>query len=102
MALTTTGELYAWGDGDSGQLGHGNKENLAVPRVVDGIGAVVGIAGGTRHSLVTTAEGRVLAFGYGGNGQLGLGAGGGEALTPTVIDGITIGDEEEGKEGKEE
>ena len=38
MALTATGELYAWGEGDSGQLGHGGKENLAVPRVVGGIG----------------------------------------------------------------
>ena len=34
-------------------------------------------------------------------GGLGLGAGVDEALTPTAIDGITIGDEEEGKEGKE-
>ena len=47
MALTASGELYAWGKGDSGQLGHGDKENLAVPRVVGGIeGAVMGMAGG--------------------------------------------------------
>jgi alpha-tubulin suppressor-like RCC1 family protein len=103
MALTTTGQLYAWGKGDRGQLGHGGKESLAVPRVVDGIeGAVVGMACGTTHSLVTTAEGRVLAFGSGGSGRLGLGAGVEEALTPTAIDGITMGEGEEGKEGKEE
>ena len=102
MALTATGELYAWGKGDSGQLGHGGKENLAVPRVVDGIeGAVMGMAGGDAHSLVTTAEGRVLVFGSGGSGCLGLGAGVEEALTPTAIDGITMGEGEEGKEGKE-
>jgi alpha-tubulin suppressor-like RCC1 family protein len=101
MALTATGQLYAWGQGDHGQLGHGGKENLAVPRVIEGIGAVVGMAGGARHSLVTTAEGQVLAFGFGALGRLGLGAGVDEALTPTAIDGITIGDEEEGKEGTE-
>jgi alpha-tubulin suppressor-like RCC1 family protein len=105
MALTTTGELYAWGTGECGQLGHGGKESLAVPRVVDGIGgAVTGMAGGNFHSLVTTAEGRVLTFGAGGNGRLGLGAGVGEALTPTAIAGITMGEgggETEGKEGKE-
>ena len=75
---------------------------MAVPRIVGGIGgAIVGMAGGEHHSLVTTAEGRVLAFGYGGNGSLGLGVGVGEVLTPTAIDGITMGEGEEGKEGKD-
>ena len=108
MALTAAGELYAWGEGGKGQLGHGGKENLAVPRVVSGIeGAVMGIAGGEHHSLVTTVEGRVLAFGgkgpfgSGGSGRLGLGAGVEEALTPTAIDGITMGEGDEGKEEKE-
>ena len=105
MALTATGEFYSWGKGTDGQLGHGDKENLAVPRVVDGIeGAVVGMACGTTHSLVTTAEERVLVFGGGWGSlgvMLGLGAEVSEALVPTAIDGITVGEEEEGKEGKE-
>jgi alpha-tubulin suppressor-like RCC1 family protein len=102
MALTASGELYAWGQGDSGQLGHGGKEHLAVPRVMDGIeGAMVGMACGDAHSLVTTAEGHVLAFGSGRNGRLGLGAEVTEALTPTAIDGITMGEEDEGKERNE-
>ena len=83
---------------------------MAVPRIVDRIeGTVTGIAGGGEHSLVTTAEGRVLAFGSNGEGQgedsdgeelddpivvvdgrLGLGAGATVALTPTTIDGITL------------
>ena len=75
---------------------------MAVPRVVGGIGgAVVGMAGGNVHSLITTAEGRVLAFGLGANGRLGLGAGVAEALTPTEIDGIAMGEGGEEKEGKE-
>ena len=79
---------------------------MSVPGVVRGIeGAVVGMAGGYDHSLVTTAEGRVLAFGgkrrFAACGGLGLGAGVTEALTPTAIDGITMGDGGEGKEGKE-
>jgi alpha-tubulin suppressor-like RCC1 family protein len=104
MALTVSGELYAWGQGENGQLGHGGIEHLAVPRVVEGIGAVVSMAGGDRHSLVTTVEGRVMAFGSGRSGGLGLGAGLEEVLTPTAIDGITTGEggeEKEGKEGKE-
>jgi alpha-tubulin suppressor-like RCC1 family protein len=101
MALTAIGELYSWGVGSYGQLGHGGKEHLAVPRVVDGIEAVVGMAGGERHSLVTTVEGRVLAFGNGESGCLGLGAGVTEALTPTAIDGITMGEGGGGGEEKE-
>ena len=101
MALTATGCLYTWGDGGNGELGHGDEETLAVPRVVDGIGGVVGMSGGANHSLVITVEGRVLAFGNGDSGRLGLGEGVVEALTPTAIDGITMGEGEEGKEGKE-
>ena len=75
---------------------------MAVPRVVGETGgALVCISGGGRHSLATTAEGQVLAFGDGGSGRLGLGAGVNVALTPTAINGITLGGEEEGREGKE-
>ena len=75
---------------------------MVVPRVVEGIeGAVVGMTCGAFHSLVTTAEGRVLAFGSGGGGRLGLGAEVEEVLTPTAIDGITMGEGGDEKEGKE-
>ena len=69
---------------------------------------VVGMSGGSSQSLVTTEEGRVLVFGSGVDvlgavvsGALGLGAGVDMALTPTAIDGITMGDRTEGKEQKE-
>jgi alpha-tubulin suppressor-like RCC1 family protein len=119
MALTASGELYAWGKGNHGQLGHGGKENLAVPRVVGGIGEImVGMSGGKDHSLVTTAEGRVLAFGSNGekengdsdeeeldepvvvDGRLGLGAAVSEALAPPALEGLVIGREGGGEEGQ--
>jgi alpha-tubulin suppressor-like RCC1 family protein len=123
MALTTTSELYSWGDGADGMLGQGDKEDFAVPMVVRGIeGAVLGMAGGDHHSLVGTTEGRVLGCGcngdhYGGvtrfvdsdgevqeepllvvDGRLGRGVGLEEALTLTVIDGIRMGAGQEGQE----
>ena len=59
-------------------------------------GAVTGMSGGNDYFLVTTAERRVLTFGFGALGptaeKLGLGDGVGEALTPTAIDGITMGE----------
>ena len=83
-----------------------SSESAGVPRIVGGIeGTVVSMAGGGGneccHSLVTTAEGGVLVFGTGEQGQLGLGAELEEVLTPTAIDGITMGEGGEGKEGKE-
>ena len=89
MALTAAGSLYTWGNGEDGELGHGDTVNRSVPRVVGGTSAVVGMAGGRDHSLITTREGRVLGFGDNEEGQLGLGA---EAeltvLTPVAIDVI--------------
>ena len=85
-----------------GMLGHGDREDRAVPRIISGIGAVVGVAGGRRHSLVTMREGHVLGFGHNGYGQLGLGAGVQKFLTPTAIDGIPVdGDDADENEGKE-
>ena len=76
-----------------------------MPHVVGGTGAVMGMAGGGFHSLVTTREGRVLGFGYNDSGQLGLGAGvENKVLTPVAIGDIRVignGDDGEGKEGKE-
>jgi len=66
------------------------------------------MAGGGSHSLVTTREGRVLAFGSNEDGRLGLGGEVQRVLTPTAIDGITVGcngqevEAYEGKEGKDE
>jgi alpha-tubulin suppressor-like RCC1 family protein len=67
MAKTVSGELYSWG---KGYVGHGIFEHLSVPRVVGGIGAVVGmVCGADNSSLVITAEGHVLAFGSNGEDQ---------------------------------
>jgi alpha-tubulin suppressor-like RCC1 family protein len=124
MALTASGELGSWGRGHKGQLGHGvdgvEEQSQHVPRVVGGIGEVVGMGGGSQHSLAITAGGRVLVFGSSNgeeqwedsdgeelddpvfvfDGRLGLGAEVGKALAPTLIDGITIGGGEEGAEGR--
>ena len=78
------------------------------------------MASGDAYSLVTTKDGRVLAFGSNGDiqeedsdgeeldepgfdvdGRLGLGAGVVEALTPTAIDGIAMR-RERGRKGRRE
>ena len=32
--ITTDGQLYTWGQGDSGQLGHGRKKTIFKPKLV--------------------------------------------------------------------
>ena len=36
-AVTATGELYTWGRGNYGRLGHGNSEDHIVPTLVAGL-----------------------------------------------------------------
>lgn len=37
-AITTNGELYTWGQGDHGRLGHGDTSNQSKPKQVSWAG----------------------------------------------------------------
>ena len=75
VAVTSTGELWAWGDGEEGQLGHGDTQDQLVPRRVEGLAAerVMHAAAGSNHTLVVTSTGALWAWGEGEDGQLGHG-----------------------------
>ncbi|XXG46537.1 hypothetical protein AAC387_Pa02g1355 [Persea americana] len=77
-AISESGDVYTWGLGSMGQLGHcslqfGDKE-LLPRRVValDGI-FVKDISCGGVHTCAVTAKGALYAWGGGQAGQLGLG-----------------------------
>jgi len=78
LALTSAGQLYAFGDNHYGQLGvatnNGNDEPNSTPMPVTlpgASGTVTQIAAGSEHSLALTSTGQLYAFGWNGYGQLG-------------------------------
>mmetsp|Transcript_15912 Transcript_15912/g.25810 ORF Transcript_15912/g.25810 Transcript_15912/m.25810 type:complete len:606 (+) Transcript_15912:105-1922(+) len=71
--LTADGELYTWGEGKFGRLGHGAERNCHSPRLVE---TLLGkkprqVSCGGFHTAVVTEDGRLYTFGGGEHGQLG-------------------------------
>ena len=74
MALTSDGDVYSWGWGMYGQLGHNDYTDRLLPTKVDALDNVSGIACGAVHSMaLRRGEGSVFVWGFGYAGQLGLG-----------------------------
>ncbi|GLE06225.1 hypothetical protein PINS_up015467 [Pythium insidiosum] len=72
-AVTETGEVYTWGGGEHGQLGHGDKVNRTVPTLVEALmdKIVVQITCGWSHTVGLTDTGDVYTWGNGDHGKLG-------------------------------
>ncbi|XP_030471685.1 ultraviolet-B receptor UVR8 isoform X2 [Syzygium oleosum] len=68
-------EVYSWGWGDFGRLGHGNSSDVFSPQPIKALQGlrIKQIACGDSHCLAVTVEGEVQSWGRNQNGQLGLG-----------------------------
>lgn len=75
LALTVSGALWSWGSNAFGQLGDAKlTAETFRPNTVALDTHITAIAAGAYHSVVCTAEGRVVCFGQNTHGQLGLGS----------------------------
>lgn len=76
LAQTSTGEVWAWGANDYGQIGDGTttRRPTAVRVITADAGAAVAhVDAGAHHSVVVTRTGVVRTWGRGYRGQLGIG-----------------------------
>ncbi|MFI4990412.1 MAG: IPT/TIG domain-containing protein [Solirubrobacterales bacterium] len=88
-ALLANGTVMAWGGNEEGQLGGGTKAlKSTVPVAVKGLSGVTAIAAGGDFNLARLSNGTVMAWGAGGEGQLGNGKKS-KSSTPVVVKGLS-------------
>ena len=78
LALTSTGQLFSFGENKYGQLGNTTNEGTVLPNATPTLvalpgatGPIVQIAAGEYHSLALTSTGQLFAWGQNRYGQLG-------------------------------
>jgi alpha-tubulin suppressor-like RCC1 family protein len=76
-AVTADGALFTFGDGSSGQLGHGDDQEQLAPKQVAAAGwagrHVISVTCCAKHTATIMQDGSLFTFGDGGSGQLGHG-----------------------------
>ncbi|KAK9451493.1 regulator of chromosome condensation 1/beta-lactamase-inhibitor protein II [Limtongia smithiae] len=100
MALTTTGRVYSWGNGQQFQLGRRVMDRAKMQSLVPrefGIKNIKFIGSGEFHAFAIDSSGRVMAWGLNQFGQCGIpseGAGedGAVVTSPTYIDALATKD----------
>lgn len=75
LALTSNGDVYAWGINEMGQVGVGNEELYPTPIKLNGFDGqkIISISCGFLHSMALTEDGNVYSWGDNEFGQLGIG-----------------------------
>jgi len=75
LAITADGNLWSWGNGGSGKLGHGNEQQQLLPKKIEAFAGrrVVAASAAANYNLAITADGAVWSWGYGYRGKLGHG-----------------------------
>ena len=94
LALSTTGRVFAWGNGQQFQMGRRvierSRTNGLIPRPL-ALSKIRLIGAGAYHSFAVNAAGETFAWGLNQFGQCAIGEGGedGASVTsPTIVEGL--------------
>lgn len=73
--VTSTGQVWSWGDGDYGKLGRGGSDGCKTPKLVEKLQDldIVKVCCGSQFSVALTKDGQVYTWGKGDNQRLGHG-----------------------------
>ena len=82
MALTSSHEVYAWGENNQGQLGLGKISNVSESPQKLSLTNVANIICSKNNSFFITRYGRIYTCGHNNRGQLGLGHTNSPVYTP--------------------
>ncbi|MBV8194741.1 MAG: IPT/TIG domain-containing protein, partial [Candidatus Dormibacteraeota bacterium] len=92
LALDSSGNVYAWGDNNDGDLGNNSYESEAVPVPVQGLPKpAIAIAAGYQFSLALLVDGSVWAWGDNRYGELGDNANESDADTALPVPSLSSG-----------
>jgi len=86
------GTLWTFGDGEYGELGHGNNtKNQLVPKKVESISLrVLQVSCGTFHTACILEDGSIWTFGDGEYGELGHGNNTENQFVPKKVESISL------------
>ncbi|WP_306925291.1 S-layer homology domain-containing protein [Arthrobacter globiformis] len=87
-ALDRNGNVWAWGNNGTGQIGDGTTQDRLLPVKVPGVTSVTAIAAGYQSAYALKSDGTVWAWGYNALGELGDGTKT-TSLRPALIAGLT-------------
>lgn len=84
-AISDSGQLFTWGSGLFGRLGHGDAASRTYPKLVQALAdqQVVSVSGGLWHTLASVRDGSVYGWGLADRGRIGVASG--EQLLPRRI-----------------
>jgi alpha-tubulin suppressor-like RCC1 family protein len=90
-AVTESGQVWTWGYGYEGELGHGEKSSQLQPKRVESLNKVVDVACGRDFTIFVCEDG-LYSCGADDYGQLGLGRSHGERFvqTPRSLSGTGL------------
>lgn len=88
LAVTLKGEVYAWGNNRSKQLGIGynTPDFVNQPTRVFNVGSVKSISWGYEHSVALTEAGELYSWGHGEGGLLGHGELDNQAVPKMIVE----------------